>query len=281
MLSRTGLELRPAQRQKRRRRKARGIAVDPLHDRLVKAPVFILASIRSGSTLLRVLLNTHSQLHAPHELHLRDVRVELLSHYAVRGMRELGLDATALEYLLWDRVLHRELEKTGKKHIVNKTPSDVFMWRRIVECWPDARFIFLLRHPVAIARSRQEASRTENAEDNLVKVVRFMNGVENARRHLDGLTVRYEELTGDPERATQRVCAFLGVDWEPQMLEYGRIDHGKYDPGLGDWGKRIKSGEIHPPRPLPDDEIPEPLLELCAAWGYVEPPATAGVSARR
>ena len=242
--------------------------------------MFILGSIRSGSTLLRVLLNTHSRLHAPHELHLRDMRVELLSPYAVRGMRDIGLDATSLEHLLWDGVLHRELEKSGKKYIVNKTPSDVFIWRRIAECWPDARFIFLLRHPLSIARSRQRASRHETPDDNLTKVLRFMTALEVARHNLDGLTVRYEELTVDPEGVMQNVCAFLGVDWEPEMLDYGRVDHGKYDPGLGDWGKRIKSGEIHPARLPPNDDVPEPLLELCKAWGYVQPPLGAAVSSR-
>jgi LPS sulfotransferase NodH len=272
-LAPTGYELAYVRRRKRRRRKPLGIEVDPVYDRLVPAPVFILASIRSGSTLLRVLLNSHSQLHAPHELHLRDVRVNLLSGYVVRGMRELGLDATALEYLLWDRVLHRELEKSGKKYIVNKTPSDVFMWRRIAECWPDARFIFLLRHPLAIAESRQRARRYDG--DNLTKVLRFMKALDVARRNLDGLTVRYEDLTDDPAGVTQRVCAFLGVDWEQEMLDYGQVDHGKHQPGLGDWGERIKSGEIHPARRPANDDVPELLLELCRAWGYVEPPVAA------
>ena len=276
LLEPTGLELAPAQRRKGRRRRVRGIETDPV-DRLVVAPVFILASIRSGSTLLRVLLNTHSQLHAPHELHLRDVRVELVSRYAVRAVREVGLDATALEYLLWDRVLHRELVRSGKKYVVSKTTSDVFMWRRIVECWPDARFIFLLRHPLAIASSRQRAS-AEAPEENLTKVLRFMNGLEKARQNLDGLTVRYEELTADPERVTQEVCAFLGVDWEPEMLDYGRVDHGKHEAGLGDWGKRIKSGAVQPDRPLPSGEVPEPLLELCKAWGYAQRPLATAAS---
>ncbi|HEV3407407.1 MAG TPA: sulfotransferase [Gaiellaceae bacterium] len=281
LLRPTGFKVVRAEASKPPKRRARGIASDPVYDRLVTTPVFILASIRSGSTLLRVLLNTHSQLHAPHELHLPGMRVELGSRYAMRAIEELGLDATALDYLLWDRVLHRELTKSGKKHIVEKTPSNVFIWRRIVECWPDARFIFLLRHPVAIARSRQLAWGRELSGENQRKVLGFMNGLERARRHLDGLTIRYEDLTTDPERVTQEVCAFLGVEWEPQMLDYGRVDHGRYEPGLGDWGERIRTGEILPPRPIPDGEIPERLLRLCRAWGYVEKPAAAGSPTRR
>jgi Sulfotransferase family len=235
---------------------------------LLVAPVFILASIRSGSTLLRVLLNSHSQLYAPHELHLRNVNVHVSGDYAMQAMWTLGLDEAALEYLLWDRLLHRELEQSGKKYLVNKTPTDVFMADRIAECWPDARFIFLLRHPLAIARSRQRGSAYGDRR-NLARVLRFMNALEKAREGLDGLTVRYEELTADPTGVTQRVCEFIGVEWEPEMLDYRRVDHGKHSPGLGDWGRRIRSGQIHERRPLPAGvEVPEELHDLCEAWGY-------------
>jgi len=44
-------------------------------DRLVEAPVFVICTLRSGSTLLRVPLDSHSQIRSPHELHLRYVSV--------------------------------------------------------------------------------------------------------------------------------------------------------------------------------------------------------------
>ena len=78
-------------------------------DRLVKAPAFVLCSVRSGSTLLRVLLDSHSQIVSPQELHLRDLGVQLRSDYAEQALLELGLDTKEIEYLLWDRVLHRDL----------------------------------------------------------------------------------------------------------------------------------------------------------------------------
>ena len=273
----TGFEItRVRRRPARPRRGARGIDVGP-NERLLVAPVFIFASIRSGSTLLRMLLGSHSQLHAPHELHLRDLNVRLYSEYAVQAMAEIGLDESTLEYLLWDRVLHRELQESRKSHIVNKTPSDAFIWRRIAECWPDARFVFLLRHPLAIARSRQGASRREAPDDNVTKVLRFMDAVEQARQNLDGHTVRYEDLTADPEGETRRLCEFLALEWERGMLDYGRFDHGKYTPGLGDWGERIRSGQIQPAPALPsDDEIPEALRAIAEAWGYAGQPTRSG-----
>ncbi|MGH3344816.1 MAG: sulfotransferase family protein, partial [Carbonactinosporaceae bacterium] len=238
-------------------------------DRLLTAPVFILSSVRSGSTLLRVLLDSHSQFHAPHEIHLRGLQVDGTSHYTEKSMRALGLHDRDLQHLLWDRVLHRELQGSGKRYIVDKTPQNALIWRRIAECWPDARFIFLLRHPLSVAMSRQAARRHESLDRNVSRVLRFLNAVEEARNEHPGFAVRYEELAADPRAVTQRLCGFLQVDWEPRMLEYGSDDHGRFEPGLGDWGHAIRSGRVQPPRPLPvADEMPAALHDLCAAWGY-------------
>ncbi len=253
-------------------------------DRLVASPTFILCSLRSGSTLLRVLLNSHSRIHAPHEFHLRHVAVKFTSKWADKAMLARGLDPTALEYLLWDRVLHRELEASGKEHIVVKTPNDVFNVGRILECWPDARFIFLLRHPAAIARSRAALRPTVDEERNSERIRRYCEALESARQMHPGHTVRYEELTSDPQATTQGLCEFLGVPWEPEMLDYGRFDHGKYGAGLGDWKTKIRTGQIQPAAPLPGpEETPPALRGLAAAWGYLPegaPPPAALEAAR-
>lgn len=260
----TGLELRRAPRAGTVSR----VRVRP-GDRLVESPVFVLSTVRSGSTLLRVLLDSHSQIHAPQELHLSDVQVAVKSKYAERALDSLGLDAAHLEYLLWDRLLHRELSASGKRILVNKTPSDVFIVDRIRACWPDARFIFLLRHPAAIAASRQATRPQDSPERNAEMVRRYGVALEKARAELPGHTVRYEDLAADPATETQRLCAFLGVPWEPAMLDYGSFRHGRYRPGLGDWNEKIKSGSVQPPTPPPPaHDLPEALQELCAAWGY-------------
>jgi hypothetical protein len=262
----TGYRLQKARRPPGRRR----VAELDARDRLLSAPVFVLSTVRSGSTLLRVILDSHSQIHSPVELHLRDLEASPASRYAERALREIGLEGRALQYLLWDRVLHRELSRSGKRILVNKTPNDVFIADRIVECWPDARFIYLLRHPVATARSRQAVRPQDSPERNVEMLLRYANALEAARAQHPGLTVRYEELTADAAGVTRRLCEFLGVPWEAEMLEYGRRDHGSYRPWLGDWSDKIRSGRIAPADPLPSaEEIPPALRDLCAAWGYL------------
>jgi hypothetical protein len=274
----TGYELRKPGAESRARRRRRALGEKP-GDRLLAAPAFVLCSVRSGSTLLRVLLDSHSKIHSPQELHLRDIAVKLKTDYATKSLGEIGLDEEQLRFLLWDRLLHRELAAAGKQVLVNKTPNDVFVADLIARCWIDARFIYLLRHPGAIARSRQETRPQDSPERNARMVLRYCNAMEQARAVHPGMIVRYEELTADPREATQRLCAFLGLEWEPEMLDYGRFDHGRMKPGLGDWKSKIKSGEVQqadPPPPL--EQIHPSLHELCVAWGYESAPAVQPAS---
>jgi hypothetical protein len=268
----TGYELRKVGGRVRRRKRGAG----ERGDRLLQAPAFVMCSVRSGSTLLRVLLDSHSQIHSPQELHLKDFTVRVKTDYGTKALGEIGLDDEQLRFLLWDRLLHRELTAAGKSLLVNKTPNDVFIADLIARCWPDARFIYLLRHPGAIARSRQATRPQDAPERNARMVLRYGNAIEQARAAYPGMTLRYEDLTADPRKATQDVCAFLGLQWEAGMLDYGRFDHGRMKPGLGDWKAKIKSGEIQPAEPPPPlDEIHPSLLELCVAWGYESAPAVA------
>ncbi|XRQ15604.1 sulfotransferase family protein [Actinomadura welshii] len=241
--------------------------------RLVESPVFLLCSVRSGSTLLRVLLNSHSQIRAPHELHLRHLRVKPGRSFTHDIMGELGLDVPELEYMLWDSVLAYELNRSGKSLIVDKTPSNALMWRRLASAWPEARYIFLLRHPASIVESVLARRKNSVREKVVPEILRYAEHIEAARSELPGITVRYEELTAEPEQVTKEICSYLGVEWEPGMLEYGKGSHGPYRAVFGDWGEKLKSGEIQAARPLPaDDEVPPELRDIARAWDYLQNP---------
>jgi hypothetical protein len=237
--------------------------------RLVPSPVFVISSVRSGSTLLRVLLNSHPEIRAPHEMHLRTLSVGLTKPYTTKAMAELGLDQRELEYLLWDRILHRELVLSGKQIIVDKTPGNAAVWKRLHEGWPQARYLFLLRHPASMVSSLIAGRPDRELEPTVREVLGYVDAVEAARNNLDGLTVRYEDLTEQPAQVTQEICAYLGVPWTTKMLDYRKNDHGPFVPFIGDWSDNIKSGKIQKARPLPDPEdIPPALRDITRAWGY-------------
>jgi hypothetical protein len=246
-------------------------------NRLVNSPVFLLAPTRSGSTLLRVILDTHSQICAPHELHLQTLHVSISPDFGNLAMRPLGMNERRLEHLLWDRLLDRELAASGKKIIVDKTPNNLWIWERLPEAWPKARYLFLIRHPGSIYNSlmrvgtRGGTGESKRSPDEAVaRVVKYVELMEAARAGLSGLTVRYEDVTTDPPAATQRICEFLHVPWEASMLDYGAVDHGPYRAKLGDWGDKIKSGKVNSDIVIPTpEEVPAGLHDACRTWGYL------------
>ncbi|MBO3750713.1 sulfotransferase [Streptosporangiaceae bacterium NEAU-GS5] len=240
-------------------------------DRLLRAPVFVLAPVRSGSTLLRVLLNSHSWIHAPHETHFRRMTVNLPTDPLQQALAALGHNHSDVEHILWDRMLHRELARSGKRVLVEKTPSNVFAWLRISTCWPDARPVYLQRHPVSIAQSWHEADPEMRPMEEAVRLIsQYGKYMDDARRMTPGITLSYEALTERPEEELRRLCAHLGLPWEPEMLQYGRHDHGEFVKGIGDWREKIRTGSVQPGRPLPDAaEVPEELKPMCESWGYL------------
>lgn len=251
----------------------RGRARPPLdpQDRLVPEPVFLLSSVRSGSTLLRAVLNSHSQVHSPHETHFRRLTVVARTPPSRQALEADGLTLSDVDHLLWDRLLHRSLERSGKRVLVEKTPSNVFVADRLHTAWPGARFIFLIRHPLMIARSWHAADPAGRPLERAVEhTLAYMEHLERARRRHPGITVRYEDLTADPATQTRRLCDFLGVGWEPAMVDYGRADHGRFEAGIGDWSDRIRSGRIQRAADLPaPEDVPESLTGIARAWGYL------------
>ncbi len=242
----------------------------PTATRLVESPVFVLAPVRSGSTLLRMLLNSHSRIRAPHELHLRAIDVQLTPGFSDRSMREMDLDQVELEHVLWDRVLSLELERSGKDVIVDKTPGNVWTWERLQYAWPKARFLILMRHPAGIVSSLVNRQTNTNTWEQLeANVLKYLVPLEKARQTLSCHAVRYEDLTADPERVTREICDYLGQEWEPNMLEYGAHDHGPFVPNLGDRSAKIRSGKIQPAgRPEGADQLSPKLRGIASDWDY-------------
>lgn len=231
-------------------------------------PGFIFSSVRSGSTLLRMILNSHPQIYAPHELHLAHIKVDFEIPAAEKAVEALGLSERELTNMLWDRLLNTALDRSGKSILVEKTPNSVLMWNRVAQCWPDGRFIYLLRHPAAIVDSWRRARTRQSEEDAIKSVTRYLRSLSEARKALPGHTIRYEDLTTDAEGEARRLCDFLEVGYNPEMIRYGAHDHGPVQAGLGDWHDKIRTGEVQAARPLPPTKLTDELQSLAVDLGY-------------
>lgn len=260
----------------------------PFYDskRLVDSPAFLLSYIRSGSTLLRCLLDSHSQIYSGHESHLNGFRVNFDAEPTSMAMNSLGLSTEELECMLWDRVLFSQLRMSGKCIIVDKTPGNVSYWKRISKYWPNAKYLFLFRHPVNIFESIEDVvnlrvgndsanlgadhPETPSRSETIGNINKFGEVFAEAANILPGLKIRYEDLVNQPELITQRICTFLDVPWEKEMLDYGRVDHGPFEAILGDWSEKIKSGTVGEARRVPElAAIPDDLRYACELFGYI------------
>jgi Sulfotransferase family len=220
-------------------------------DRLVPQPTFLVAASRSGLPALAKILDNHSMICAPDEVQLRFVTADAAHDGGSVTMEQQGLDPYELEYLLWDRLLERELTASQKPVLVEKAPNVGYVWKRLREAWPAARYVFLIRHPVAIAESMSRA-RKVSVNDVVKRVLDQGHSITAARLVLPGPTIRYEDLVADPVQVTKEICTYLDLDWEPAML--------------GDNG----AGRVKPEPALPSADQVHPLLrDLCRSWGYL------------
>lgn len=240
--------------------------------RLVPKPVFILSPIRSGSTLLRCILDTHTAVHAPHELHLRYLTVGVASEYTDLALKTLGLGHDELRHLLWDRLLHAQLAASRKHVLVDKSPSNLWIHTELRACWPQAKFMFLRRHPADIVQSIVDADDGRDHNTAAGYLANAIEALETARAsdphaHL----VRYEDLVTDPGTASRQLCDFLDIPYEPSMLDYGTVEHGPLIYGIGDWGSQIASGGIQPLQKTPHKPQSARIADLCSRWDYEQP----------
>jgi amino acid adenylation domain-containing protein len=245
--------------------------------------VFVLSPPRSGSTLFRVMLAGHPGLFAPPELELLSFNTlaerraafgERFSFWlegAIRAVMEVrGCDAEEAERLLagfeaegWStQDFYRRLQEwIGPRLLVDKTPSyalDLNILERAEETFEDARYIHLPRHPYGMIRSFEEAkldqvffrhphsfSRRELAEliwlVSQRNILRFLERIPPERQ----LRVRFEDLVTEPAARLEEVCAFLGVEFRPEMAAPYEDKQRRMTDGLHAWSRMLGDVKFH------------------------------------
>jgi len=221
--------------------------------------VFLISAPRSGSTLLARMLGAHSQVFAPAEPHLMPPLAHLGLHERVRvapydpiitqrGLRELvsllpGGEADYFAALrrATDALYAGALSASGRQLFVDKTPAYALVLDFLLRLYPQARYLVLTRHPIAIWSSvvdsfydgDHEAAHQHNPilERYVPAIARFLREGRAPTLH-----VRYEEIVRAPEAQLRAICEFLGLGFEPGMVEYGRASGPALhtDRGLGD-----------------------------------------------
>lgn len=220
-------------------------------------PAFILSTERSGSTLLRYLVDAHPEVVSPGEILLGrlcfDLYITLLRTVVATLEIEdpIAANREALRQArgIIDGVMTTYARARGKKVWCDKTPNNLEYLEVLTETFPDARWVCLYRDGLDVAHSCLEVSR-EGFMVELAPYVQRRPGdlvgamleswCDKTERLLRMESyhpkschrVRYEDLVARPEEVLPPLFAFLGVDWDPGVLE--RAFTMRHDQGGGD-----------------------------------------------
>ncbi len=235
--------------------------------------IIILGSPRSGTTLLRRLIDAHPDICCPGETFLfrgcaRFLQDETISagfNYGILGALEgLGYDRHDVKDRLrrFATDFYEEMAaKAGKKLWAAKTAADSFYMPQIEDLFADhARFICVTRHGLDVVCSMEEFSRDlQTYITELHEYIKLYprpfeafarawadvtgNILDFAARHPERCFVlKYEDLVAAPDEVMDSVMKFLGVKSLPQKTASILSDGKKVD-GIGDW-KSFKKTKI-------------------------------------
>ena len=213
-------------------------------------PFFVLGSQRSGTTMLRLMLNRHSRLAVPHESkfimafyprlaeygplsdHVNAARLleDISQHKAVR---DGGLICDRRSILAYDVASYRDLveaimsEKAramGKIRWGDKTPYYISHIDELWTIFPEAKVVHLVRDGRDVVVSQR---RMEWMSSNLARLAHdwwwkttLCHKVGSVRGNQFFMEIKYEHLVQEPEATIRKICEFLCEDYEPEMLEF-------------------------------------------------------------
>ncbi|HUF88161.1 MAG TPA: sulfotransferase [Thermohalobaculum sp.] len=197
-------------------------------------PFFVVGSVRSGTTMLRQILERHPALVCPEETHLfrwphpfgtPDFRNVAVGNRTLKRHREIdGIDEDAFDAMLNGSLTRRQLierymeayaarRKPEATRWFEKSPQNVYGIQLIQGLFPEARFLHLVRHPLEVVSSLKvgkvmKVPSIVGAANYWLEAVSTM--LSFARGNGAALwQARYEDFTGDPERYLESLFAFL------------------------------------------------------------------------
>jgi hypothetical protein len=272
----------------------------------VDAPApFVIGAARSGTTLLRMMLDAHGELAMPFETQLLpellDARddgaspaelAELLVTH--RRWPDFGLDAdeirtefTSVEPFDLAEAMRRfyraYARSQGKARWGDKSPGYALHVARIGALLPEAHFVHLIRDGRDVRLSQlKRGSDHPNAKKHARRWRKRVRTAQKEGATLPGryMELRYEDLITDPEPELRRICDFVGLDFDPAMLTY----HERAGDRLGEIDRDLPEGTENAEerkRPLfkAEDRLDfhkltkePPRVDRVAKWKHEMPP---------
>lgn len=215
-------------------------------------PIVIGGCGRSGTTLLRVMLDSHPSICCGPESGLflpwpvTRGRVSALADRfdlpAGEVMQLRQSSGSQAEFV--DRFFASYCRRTGKPRWAEKTPRNVRVLAFIFDRFPEARFVHVIRDGRDVACSLRTHPRHKRVGDQVVQLNTWNPFDQCVRRWVDDVTaglswehrpttfeVRYEDLILRPEPTLRNLLEWLDEPWNDAVLRYHEVtEQGSRDP---------------------------------------------------
>ena len=229
------------------------------------APIFLICSERSGSNLIASIVGEHPAVYTHPPYHLGRDLIMRLHEVAAGGKDSAAMDvlrrsaATRIEkyrgeqearrFVDWIEAQPAIVPADVARYVFQEMPPDahgkhVFVKENnihqmlffLVDCFPDAKFIFQVRDPrdfllSCVARRKRWLGNKFGSIRNAMNVWRddqlgglMAYGLLGPQRVF---LQRYEDLVGDFEPTVTRLCEFLGLDFDERMHKFHEADHAQ------------------------------------------------------
>lgn len=200
-----------------------------------KYPIFIGGEGRSGTTLMRAMLNNHPKIACGPETHflndpdfqkLLDILIERYS-YRIREYNTFPEQEFCEMYAsMISSFFEKYASARSKGRWADKTPYNIKSVDFLLKVFQgQIRFIHMVRDGRDVASSILTmdwgAKTVEEAAE------RWKNIIMNSRKHLGEnyfFELKYEDLVMNQEDSLRKVCKFIGEKFHPSMLEYYKDD---------------------------------------------------------
>jgi len=199
----------------------------------LKGLVFLVGFYRSGTTLVEQILAGHPDVVTAEERPILDAPMIVIDKLAGGYPKALGgLGEGMLSDLrrLYGLAARNFTGPFEGKILVDKNPLHILHAPLIFSLFPDAKFVFMARHPMAVLLSCLMHNFTLNAANSMMletgEIANFYGKAMGLWQRAAGAAappvhvLRYEDLVADIDAEGRRLAEFLAIDWRPEMREF-------------------------------------------------------------
>ena len=204
---------------------------------MTERPIFIVGTKRSGTTLMRLILDSHDRIAIGHEsgfMRAVEATKRLPDYiYGDGWYRRFGVNDDEMKRRLRDfysSIFEKHARLQGKPRWGEKTPDNLFLIEEMFAMWPEAQFLCTVRHPGAVIAS---LARWNWEFDRALDYWLSAYAASQRARHLGEASwyqVRYEDLVVAPRATLAGVLDFLNEPWSNSLLLHDRVQTARGGP---------------------------------------------------